>query len=176
MKQFISTALVAACFLAASPATKAQDCSTWTNWDLRGTYALSGSGYVDLSKAFPGLGLPSGMSPFYWVGMQVLDGIGSGSGWISYNFGGNQLTAEFVGYSYTMKADCSVQVSFKLKFNELGVTSAPQTRINIVVPKPGELELDSISVGTPFGTPAAPSINLDVKRRISTYWWSVLPQ
>lgn len=156
-----------ACLLTVLPA-KAQDCSNWTNWDLRGTYALSGTGYIDLSKAFPGANLPSGMSPFNWVGAQALDGAGGGTGWVSYNFGGNQLTAQFVGYTYSMKADCSVQVTFRLKFKELGTTGAPQTRINIVVPSPtGQLELDSIGVGTPFGTPAGASLSLDVKRRIS---------
>ena len=154
--------------LAFLPSLRAQDCSSWSNWDLRGTYALSGSGYIDLSKAFPGAGLPSGLIPFYWVGMQVLDGHGGGTGWVSYNFGGNQLTAEFVGYTYSMQPDCSAQVTFRLKFKELGITSAPQTRINIVVPKPGgDLELDSLSVGPTLGSPAGASLSLDVKRRIA---------
>jgi hypothetical protein len=157
-----------ACFLTVLPGAKAQDCSSWSNWDLRGTYALSGSGYIDLSRAFPGQNLPSGLSPYYWVGAQSLDGNGGGTGWISINFGGNQLTAEFVDYAYSMQPDCSVLVSYRLKYKELGTMSGPQRRINIIVPKPnGGLELDSLSVGTDFGTPAAPVLSLDVKRRIS---------
>ena len=55
---------LAAGILTFLPALRAQDCSNWTNFDLRGTYTLTESGFIDLSKAFPGSGLPSGLSPF----------------------------------------------------------------------------------------------------------------
>ncbi len=170
MKQLVSATLLATCFLAVSPVIQAQSCSNWSNWDLRGTYTLSGHGYIDLSRAFAGMGLPSGWTPAFWVGIQTLDGKGGGAGWISFNYGGNQLTADFVGYTYSMQADCSVQASFRLKFRELGTTSAPQTRLGVVIPRPNgesDLEIDSLGVGPALGTPAAPSCNVDVKRRIS---------
>lgn len=169
MKHFISATLLAICFLAASPVLEAQDCSNWTTWDIRGSYTLSGSGYIDLSKTFPGLGLPSGMSPFYWVGGHTLDGLGGEStpGWISFNMGGYQINAQFVDYRYSMKSNCSVVFTFRLKLTDLGVTTGPQTSLKVIVMKGGELQLDSITVGNPLGTPAAASLGLEVMHRIS---------
>jgi hypothetical protein len=60
--------MFAGCLVILSAAVQAQDCSNWSNWDLRGTYTMSGSGFIDLSKVLPGSGLPSGMIPMTWVG------------------------------------------------------------------------------------------------------------
>ena len=54
--------LLAVCVLSALPAVKAQDCSDWSNWDLRGTYTFWGSGWIDLSKNFDP-SLPGGVQP-----------------------------------------------------------------------------------------------------------------
>jgi hypothetical protein len=169
MKRFVSGALFATCLLAASSVVGAQDCSNWANWDLRGSYTLSGSGYIDLSKTFPGAGLPSGMSPFNWVGGHALNGAGGETtpGWVVFNMGGYQINAQYVDYTYSMKANCSVLVTFRLKLTDLGVTTGVQTSLKVVVPKPGELQLDSITLGTALGTPAASSLGVEVMHRIS---------
>lgn len=168
MRPFVSATLLATCFLAASPAIRAQDCSNWTNFDLRGIYTLSGSGYIDLSKTFPGAGLPSGMSPMSWVGAHTYNGLGASTGWVSFNMGGSQINAQYVGYTYSMKADCSVQVSFRLKLTDLGVTGGLNTSLKVVVPKSaGQLELHSTTVGNPFGTPPGATVGLEVMHRIS---------
>ncbi len=160
--------LVFACILTILPVVKAQDCSNWSNWDLRGTYTLSGSGYIDLSKAFPGAGLPSGMSPMSWVGAHAYNGTGGSTGWISFNMGGTQINAQYVGYTYSMKPDCSVQVSFRLKLTDLGITSGVNTSLKVVVPRPaGQLELHSTIVGNAFGTSPGTSVGLEVMQRIS---------
>jgi len=150
------------------PALKAQDCSSWTNWDLRGTYAQSGSGFIDLSKTFPGAGLPSGLTPYFVISAIVYDGRGGGAGWLSFNMGGTQVNAQYVGYTYSMLANCSLQVTFRLKLTDLGITSGVQSSLKIIVPKrAGDLELRSIHVGTPFGTAPDTSLNLEEMHRIS---------
>jgi len=166
MKPSISAALIAAFFLAAPTVVRAQDCSNWTNWDLRGTYTMAGSGYLDLSKMFPGKGFPEGLSPMSFVGGHVYNGYGGGTGWLSMNVGGTQMSPDYSTYTYSIKADCSVLVTYSLTFKELGVT-IPFTRIGVVVPKPGGLELHSLSVGRPVGTPAGAGLNLNVLHRIS---------
>ena len=154
--------------LAFLPALSAQDCSSWTRWDLRGTYAQSGSGYIDLSKAFPGAGLPSGLTPYFVISAIAYDGLGGGTGWLAFNMGGYQVNAQYVGYTYSMQTNCSVQVSFRLKLTDLGITSGVQGSIKVIVPKRGgDLELRSIHVGAPLGGAPDPSLNLEEMHRIS---------
>ena len=155
-----------ACILTVLPAVKAQDCSNWSNWDLRGTYTMSGSGFIDLSKLFPWKGFPSGLSPTSFVGGHVYNGAGGGTGWLAMNIGGTQMNPEYGAYTYSMRADCTVQVTYTLNFKELGVT-LPFTRVGVVVPKPGGLEIHTLSVGKPVGTPAGAGLNLNVLHRIS---------
>ena len=166
MKRFVSATLLATCFLAVSPVIRAQDCSNWTNWDLRGTYVGSGDGYLDLSKLFPGKGFPSGLTPMSLVIGHVYNGAGGATSWVSMNVGGTQFNPEFTAYSYSMQADCTVRVTYTLNFKELG-TSLSFTRIGVVVPKPGALEIHSHAVGRPVGTPAGAGLNLNVIHRIS---------
>ena len=168
MKRFISATLLATSFLAASSVIEAQDCSNWSNYDLRGTYAQSGSGFIDLSKALPGAGLPSGLSPYFVVSAIVYDGLGGGTGWLSFNMGGYQMNAQYVGYTYSMQANCSVKVSFRLKLTDLGITSGVSSSIKVIVPKrAGDLELRSVHVGAPFGAAPDSSLNLEEMHRIS---------
>jgi len=63
MKSVISITILASVLLI-SPAAKAQNCR-WTKYDLRGTYAMSGSGWIDLSKL--AANLPPGTVPMSWA-------------------------------------------------------------------------------------------------------------
>jgi hypothetical protein len=166
MKRLVSVMTLAACLLAVSTTVRAQDCSSWNNWSLAGTYTMSGSGYVDLSKLLPGLGMPSGMIPMSWVGAHTYNGIGGGTGWISLNAGGNLLNAQLTGMTYSMQSDCSVQSSFSLKIKELGITIGPFPRVGVVVRKPDALEIHIIFGGPPPGT-AGVGLDLGVEQRIS---------
>jgi hypothetical protein len=174
MKRIAWLAISGAWLLAVSPTVRAQDCSGWNNWDLRGTYTMSGSGWADLSKLLPGSGLPSGLVPMSWVGAHVWDGAGGGSGWISLNAAGNQMNAQFVGLKYSISSDCSIQVSFSLKVKELGITIGPIPRL--MVPSGARLdmgrnaealELHMIVQGTAPGAPTGPGLDLGVSHRIS---------
>jgi hypothetical protein len=166
MKRFIPAALLAICFLATSPVITAQNCSGLNNWTLRGTYTMSGSGYIDLSKLFPDQGFASGLTPMSFVGGHVYNGIGGGTGWVSMNIGGTQLAPEYSDYTYSMQPNCSVLVTYKLTFKEFGVT-IPFKRVGVIVPKPGGLEIHSLSIGRPVGMPAGAGLNLNVLQRIS---------
>ena len=177
MKRLISMAMFVACLLAASAVVRAQDCSNLTNYDLRGTYTMSGSGWVDLSKflaGIPGLPpLPTGFIPMSWVGTFTLDGAGGGGGSISFNGGGNQMSASIVNKKYSIKPDCTIQESFSLKINELpGVTVGPITRLVVPVLEAlwwmqTQLELHMIWQGTAPGTPTGPVVDSGVAHRIS---------
>jgi len=179
MKKVVSVVMFAASLLAVSEGVRAQDCSSLTNSDLRGTYTMSGSGWIDLSKflaGIPGLPpLPTGFIPMSWVGAHTLDGIGSGSGWVSFNGGGNQMSASLVGMKYSIKPDCSAQVSFSMKINELPQSVPPLgpfTRLVVPVLKqdgrwPPPLELHLIWQGTAPGAPTSPAIDSGVAYRIA---------
>lgn len=144
-----------------------QDCSNWTNFDLRGTYALSGSGTIDASVLLPGMGIPAGSAPTVYVGAFTLDGRGAATaGWVSTNLGGEQSTFQMVGIKYSMQPDCSVQMSLTWKIKEFGVTFTVQ-RVGVVVPKPGGLELHMSLVGSSPGKPPGPGPDLTVAYRIS---------
>jgi hypothetical protein len=180
MKRIVSVAIFA-CLLAISPAVRAQSCSYLTNYDLRGTYTMSGSGWVDLSKflaGIPGLPpLPAGFIPMSWVGTETLDGVGGGNGWVSFNGGGNQMSASFVNKKYSIQPDCTVQASFSLKINGLpgNPVIGPFSRLMVPVVKyegfsswmPWVLELHMIWQGTAPGTPTGPVVDSAIAHRIS---------
>ncbi len=67
MKKIFSIAVLGIVLLAFSPASRGQNCSNLTDYDVRGTYTVSGSGWIDLSKflaGIPGLpALPTGFVP-----------------------------------------------------------------------------------------------------------------
>ena len=177
MKRLISMAMFVTCLLAASAVVRAQDCGNLTIYDVRGTYTMSGSGWVDLSKllaGIPGLPpLPTGFIPMSWVGTSTLDGAGGGGGSVIFNGGGNQMSASIVNKKYSMKPDCTIQESFSLKINELpGVTVGPITRLAVPVLKqqawmPLGLELHMIWQGTAPGTPPGAVVDSGVAYRIS---------
>jgi hypothetical protein len=186
MKRIVSVAIFGACLLAISPAVRAQNCSNLTNYDLRGTYTMSGSGWVDLSKflaGIPGLPpLPTGFIPMSWVGTETLDGVGGGSGSVSFNGGGNQMSASFVDKKYSIEPDCTVQASFSLKINGLpgNPVIGPFKRLMVPVLKevvwqpilrlPPELELHMIWLGTAPGTPTGPVVDSAISHRISVWY------
>src|SRR5271157_4282883 len=99
MKRLIFATLFA--MLAVGATAWGQDCSNWANNDLRGTYAISGSGTIDPSLLLPGMGFPAGSVPGFYVGAFTLDGRGAGTaGWISSNSGGTQFNFQMVGIKY----------------------------------------------------------------------------
>ncbi|MGA2569562.1 MAG: hypothetical protein ABSF23_03515 [Terracidiphilus sp.] len=170
MKRTVLVALCLTCVLAASSVASAQNCSNWTNWDLRGTYTMSGSGYIDLSRVFPGMGFPAGPIPMYWVGAHTYDGHGGGTGWLILNAGGGQMHGKLVGKSYAMQPDCSVLETFSLQIQETGTTIGPFQRIGVPGPSshlPGGLDLYMILGGSEPGNPAAPGFDIGVAHRIS---------
>lgn len=163
MKRLVFATLFA--MIAVGAAAWGQDCSNWTNYDLRGTYAGSGSGSTDPSVLLPGMGFPSGMVPGFSVGAMVLDGRGGATGWASINSGGTQLNFQMVGSKYSIQPDCSVQMSFTWKIKELGVTFTAQ-RMAVMVPKVSGLELHMNLVGAAPGK-AGPGFDLVIMHRIS---------
>jgi hypothetical protein len=168
MKRIVSVILCAVCLPAVVPLVSAQDCSTWSNWDLRGTYTMAGSGWMDLSKVLPGMGLPSGLVQMSWVGAHVFNGAGGGAGWASINAAGSQMNAQFVGLKYSVSSDCSVQISWSLKIKELGITIGPFARFGVIVWTPQALEIHSLLMGAPLGTPSSGGLDLGVSHRISS--------
>lgn len=161
MKSLVSVTMFATCLLAISQNGKAQDCTGWTNWDLRGTYTMAGSGWIDLSKLVSTL--PAGTIPMSWVGATSFNGNGAGSGWVSVNAGGVQMNMDLVGLTYQVKADCSVSVSYSMKVKELGITFGPVSRLLVVGGNPAALELYGIQVGAGPGMP----LDLMTKHRVS---------
>lgn len=161
MKRLVSLTIFAAYVLLVSPQAKAQDCSDWSNFDLRGTYAMSGSGWIDLSKLVSTL--PGGTIPMSWVGAVSYNGRGGGTGWVALNAGGVQMSIEFVNLAYQVKADCSVAVSYSMKVKELGATLGPASRLLVVGGRGAALDLYGIQVGAGPGMP----VDLMTLHRIS---------
>ena len=164
MKRLVFATLLS--MIAAAAPAWAQDCSSWSNWDLRGTYAGSGSGSVDPSTLMPGLGLTPGLVPGSYVAALSFDGNGNITGWVSNNSGGTQTNFQLVRGAYSMQPDCSVQMSVTWKIKELGLTFTAQ-RIAVVVPKPGGLDLHAILLGATPGKPPGPGFDLGVLHRIA---------
>jgi hypothetical protein len=156
MKRFLTLSILASCLFGFALTAHAQNCSALRTWDLRGTYAMQGSGWIDLSKVItappPGVPLPSGSIPMNWVGTHILDGHGSGSGWISMNAGGVQLTMDLIEVSYAVKPDCSVETHSMLKIRELGITVGPVARVLVIAGATGQLELFGLLAGAGPGT------------------------
>jgi len=176
MTRQISMVVLATGLLGISAAVHAQDCSNWNNTHLAGTYTMSGGGSIDLSKALPGVpGMPAGLVPLYWVGATVFDGAGGATGWVALNAAGNQLSGTFVNKKYSIKPDCSVQVTYSLKINELqGLVVGPFSHLMVLVVKNDNpwwyatsLELHTMTAGTTPGTPPAPLLDSGVMYRIS---------
>lgn len=173
MKRLVTLALFATCLFAVSGVVLAQDCSDWNISQFAGTYTMSGSGYIDLSKALPGMGMPSGLVPVFWVGATTLEPSGGGGGWLVLNVAGNQMTGTFVDKKYSIKPDCSVQATYSVKINELGITLGPSSRIEIPVVKQGafggraDVELHGITTGTAPGTTPGALLDLGISHRIS---------
>jgi hypothetical protein len=163
MKHLFNLAVL--CMLTVLPAVKAQDCRSFSNWDLRGTYTMSGHGYIDVSKVFPALHAPPGMVPMSWVGAHTYDGEGMGTGWVSINAGGNLITAQ-MAVTYSMQSNCSLKITFTMTIPELGITAGPFPRLAVVNPTPSGLELNMILGGPPPGTPGA-GLDLGASHRIS---------
>ena len=160
MKPFVSTRILAACFLAVTAVATAQECNT-SNFDVRGTYTASGSGWSDLSKLLPGA--PAGYSPVSWVGAVALNGTGGGTGWIAANEAGLPVNIQLLGLTYSVKTDCSVQMSFSMKIKELGVTVGPVSRTLVIFGGAEPLEVRGIWTGAGPGT----EVDSFVGRRIS---------
>ncbi len=170
MKRLVSISVLTACLLAVTSIASAQNCSNWTNWDLRGTYTMSGSGYVDLSKLFPGMGFPPGPIPMYWVGASTYDGKGGGTGWIVLNAGGGQMHAKLVDKSYAVQPDCSVWSTFSMEVQETGTTIGPFQRLEVIAPTPHHpwaLDLYMILSGSEPPNPPLPAFDSGVAHRIS---------
>ena len=152
MKNIIWVVVFAASLFAFSPICRAQDCSNLNNWDLRGIYAFSGSGWMDFSKLVPTM--PAGTVPMAGVGVISLDGIGGGTGWTSANSGGIQMTNELVNLTYQVKPNCSVVMTFSIKVKELGgATIGPMSRVAVISRRGLEIELLGILVGAGPGMP-----------------------
>ena len=181
MKRLVSVAALGALLLAISPEAKAQNCSSLSDYDVRGTYTVSGSGWIDLTKflaGIPGLPpLPTGFVPTSWVAAVTWNGSGGGGGWVSISGGGNQMSAQLVGLKYSVKPDCSAQMTFSMKVNELPPNVpalGPFTRLMVPVVKhdgmwwaPSDLEFLVIWQGTAPGAPTAPVVDSAVAHRIS---------
>ena len=167
MKRIVSATMFATGLLAVAPLVRAQDCSGMSSWDLRGTYTGASSGWMDMSKALPGMGLPSGLIQATSVGAFTFNGSGGGGGWISVNAGGNQMSLQLAALKYSMNSDCSVQVTWSLTIKELGITIGPFSRLGVIVGRPDALEIHWMFVGTPHGAPAGAGVDLGVAHRIS---------
>lgn len=161
MKDLFVATISAVALLGLSPVCRAQDCSNWSNYDLRGTYVHSGSGWIDFSKLVPSL--PSGTVPMAWVGAGSYNGRGSGTGWVLINAGGMQMSVAFVNMTYDLKPDCSVVHSYSMRVKELGITLGPLSRVSVIAGSGYALELVGITVGAGPGMP----MDLSHSRRIS---------
>jgi len=47
MIRLVSVTMCVGFILAVAPRLRAQDCHLWTNWDLRGTYTVAGTGWIE---------------------------------------------------------------------------------------------------------------------------------
>jgi hypothetical protein len=162
--KYVASFAMFVCALTISPTAEAQDCSNWSTWDVRGTYTMYGNGWIDLSKI--AAGLPSGTVPMSWVGAVVYNGAGGGTGWVSLNAGGVQATIDLLNLSYRVKSDCSMTLSYSMKFKELGATIGPVSRLVVIGGHGMDLELRGIQVGTGPGSP----VDNMTAQRISIAW------
>ncbi len=146
MKGTAFAGVFTACFLIAVSPARAQDCSDWSNWDLRGTYTMNGSGWIDPSTLAPAL--PKGTVPLKWVGAAVFDGSGSATAWVLANGGGVQLTMRSKNITYQMRSDCSLTLTAVWTVDELGGMSiGPFVRVLVVGPRQPAFEAYGIMAG-----------------------------
>lgn len=173
--------IVTACLLLLSPSLLAQDvadafgdpgapasqapgpCGTLGVWGLRGTYALTGSAWQDLSELNPAL--PKGYAPVSIIGAFKVSGNGDLTGWASVNAGGVQMTAEFVNSRVgAPRADCGFPVTLSMKIKEYGgMVSGPYSYAGVVAGHGAALEIALMMLGTGPGS----HVEMDRARRIS---------
>ncbi len=163
MKHLLLVSLLVAGGLLTAPAVQAQDCSTWSLWALRGTYAFSATGSQDLSEMNPML--PKGYAPVSIVGAFSVSGNGELTGWSSINAGGLQMTAQFVNSQFgAPKADCSVAITLSMRIKEFGEGLAgPYSYNGVIAGGPSALEIAYMMVGTGPGS----HVDLQRAKRIS---------
>jgi hypothetical protein len=160
MRRFFLVALFA-CLMTLSSTAGAKACSKWSNWDIRGTFTMVGSGWVDLSKLDPSL--PPGTIPMSWAGVKILDGKGSGSGWVVLNAGGVPINVQLVNLTYAVQSNCSVQESFSMVLEGMGKTIGPVVRLLVIGQTPSTLELRGMFAGSVPGGP----VDVFTSQRIS---------
>lgn len=152
MKHFLSVTALAAYALLLAPALRAQDCSNWTLWDTRGTYATTVSGWMDLSTLNPAL--PKGYAPFSSVSAFMNNGRGGGAGWALVNAGGVQFTVEFVDTKFgPPSANCLQPFSYSMRIKEFGVTIGPLSFPGVIAGDMPALEIFAMTTGTGPGSP-----------------------
>ena len=162
MKHFLSVTALAACALLLAPALRAQDCSNWSLWDTRGTYATSVSGWIDLSTLNPAM--PKGYAPFSSVGAFMNNGRGGGAGWALVNAGGVQFTVEFVDTKFGPPgANCLQPFNYSMRIKEFGVTIGPLSFPGVIAGDMQTLEIFAMTAGTGPGS----AVQLGHAKRIS---------
>ena len=131
------------------PGLMAQNCSNWDNWSVRGTYTVTGNGWIDLARD------PSqskGYSPQVFVQAFTLDGRGGGTGWIQSNLGGIDFQAK-VKWTYSVQADCKITGTSSYFVN--GAWTAPNTLSWVISSHNADLKLSGIMVGAGPGSGVA---------------------
>lgn len=171
MKHLLFTSILAAGLALLAPIVQAQDCGTWSPWALRGTYALTGTAWQDLSELNPAL--PKGYAPVSIVGAFSINGNGGVTGWAFVNAGGLHMTAEFVNSQFDApKADCSVPISLSMKIKEYGgAVTGPYAYVGVITSTPATylrgdvsaLEITFMMLGTGPGS----HLELNHAKRIS---------
>jgi hypothetical protein len=150
-----------------APASRApKPCSASELWALRGTYALTATGWQDLSELNPAL--PKGYAPVSIIGAFKLNGNGEMTGWALINAGGVQMNAEFVNSQFgAPKADCSVPISLSMRINESGgMISGPYSYAGVIAGDASALEVFFMMLGTGPGS----HVDLNHAKRISMHF------
>ena len=148
---------------AAPPPPVHRPCAAMDQASLRGTYALSATGWQDLSEINPAL--PKGSAPVSVIGAFKLDGNGEVTGWGLINAGGVQLDAEIVDSRFSApRPDCSVAISLSMRINESGgIVSGPYSYVGVVAGDASEREVRFMMLGTGPGS----HVDMQHARRIS---------
>jgi len=149
---------------AGAPASQApRACSTSGPSAMRGTYALTATGWQDLSEINPAL--PAGYAPVTIIGTFRINGKGdvTGSAWV--NAGGLRLSAEFVNSRFSApKADCSFPISLSMSINEFGeAITGPYSYAGVIAGDGPPLEIAFMMLGTGPGS----HVELNHAKRIS---------
>ncbi len=163
MKHILSMSILVAGLLLIVPTIQAQDCSNWSLWALRGTYAFSATGWQDLYEMNPAL--PKGYAPISIVGAFKHNGLGDVTGWALINAGGLQMTAEFVNSHFSApNGNCSIPISLTMKVKEFGEgTAGPYSYVGVIAGDVSELEIAFMMLGTGLGS----HVDLNRAKRIS---------